>query len=74
MVSPGSTMTRSPSGSVRIKGLGWVDSYCSAMSGEMLHLKNPTPLPKRTRPNINAVKEPDRFAMTEGMAAMMIKM
>jgi len=40
----------------------------------MQHLKNPTPLPKRIRPRMNAAREPFGLAMTCGMAAMMMRM
>ena len=39
-----------------------------------MHLKNPTPVPKRMRPRMKDAREPDWFDITEGMAAMMIRM
>jgi hypothetical protein len=44
---PGSTMTRSPFGSVRMKARGWLASYCSAIKGDMQHLKKPLDLPSQ---------------------------
>lgn len=57
MVKTGSRMTLSPLARVSTVGRGCVASYCSAIRGEMLHLKKPTPVPKKMRPMIKAAIE-----------------
>lgn len=48
MVTIGSTMTRSPVLSTRIRRT--LHGFCSAIKGEMFDLKNPVPIPLMTMP------------------------
>lgn len=65
-------MTRSPDFSVSTNILGCLASIFSATMGDMLHLKKPTPMPKKMRPITNAARAPFGLTMTWGMADMMM--
>ena len=57
-----------------ITALESLELTCSAIIGEMLHLKKPTPMPKKIRPTTKQPRDPEGLVKTWGMAEMMMMM